>query len=261
MMFLTRLLMPILGGIVLPIVAVGQAIVFAPTLAARTGDVLTLPIRFVSNDSINGLQFTLKWNASVLKYVDLTSLGLTGQSLEGNFGRTDTTNGTIRFLWAHPQARNLPVLDTVTLFLLKLRVIGAGGTSSWIAVADTPTKAISISGANGLQKPLQKRDGAVNVLKTGGTEIDVGQKNVFLYPIAPNPATDFFHIKFYLNQSEAITYYLMDITGQIVHSFRERCPAGTHHFTIPTTHLPTGMYRLVLDAKDGLQQGALWITH
>jgi Cohesin domain/Secretion system C-terminal sorting domain len=261
MNFLTRLLMPILGGIVLPIAVIGQVIVFAPTLAARTGDVLTLPIRLVSNDSINGLQFTLKWNASVLKYVDLTSLGLAGQSLDGNFGRTDTTNGTIRFLWAHPQTRNLQVLDTLTLFLLKLRVIGAGGTSSLIAIADTPTKAISISGVNGLQKPIQKRNGVVNVLTTGVSEADVGQKNVFLYPSEPNPVTDFFHIKFDLYQTSEITCYLMDIRGQIVPAFRGLYPTGTHRIQIPIPHLSTGFYRLVLNANGQLQQRALVITH
>ena len=261
MMFLIRLLMPVLGGVVLPIAAFGQVVVLAPTLVARTGDVLNIPIRLVSSDSINGLQFTLKWDASVLKHVDITSLGLTGQSLDGNFGRTDTANGTIRFLWAHPQTRNIRVPDTVTLFQLRLRVIGAGGTSSLIAIADTPTRAIATTGANATSIPIQKRNGAVNVLTTGVNEPDVGFQKLFLYPNEPNPAMDFFHIKFYLNQSEEITCYLIDITGQTVHTFRATFDSGTHRIPISTTHLSTGMYRLVLNANGQTQQRALFITH
>jgi hypothetical protein len=261
MMFLIRLLMPVLGGMVLPIAALGQVVVLAPTLTARTGDVINIPIRLVSNDSINGLQFTLKWNASVLKHVDITSLGLAGQSLDGNFGRTDTANGTIRFLWAHPQARNLKVTDTLTLFQLRLRVIGAGGTSSLIAIADTPTRAIATTGANATSIPIQKRNGSVNVLTTGVNEVDVGQKSLFLYPNEPNPAMDFFHIKFYLNQSKEITCYLIDITGQTVHTFRQHFATGTHRIPISIQHLSTGLYRLVLNANGTIQQRALLITH
>jgi Cohesin domain/Secretion system C-terminal sorting domain len=261
MMFLIRLLMPVLGGMVLPIAALGQVVVLAPTLTARTGDVINVPIRLVSNDSINGLQFTLKWNISVLKYVDLTSLGLTGQSLDGNFGRTDTANGTIRFLWAHPQARNITVTDTLTLFQLRLRVMGSGGTSSLIAIADTPTRAIATTGANANSIPIQKRNGVVQVLTTGVNEVAESPKSLFLYPNEPNPAMDFFHIKFYLNQSEYLIGYLMDMTGQTVHTFRQQFASGTHRIPIPIQHLSTGMYRLVLNANGQIQQRALLITH
>jgi hypothetical protein len=259
MMFLIRLLMPVLGGMVLPIAALGQVIVLAPTLAARTGDVLNIPIRLVSNDSINGLQFTLKWNASVLKHVDIISTGLTGQSLDGNFGRTDTANGTIRFLWTHPQARNIKITDTLTLFQLRLRVLGAGGTSSLIAIADTPTRAIATSGANANSFPIQKQNGAVQVLTTSVKDVETAQKNVFLYPNEPNPAMDFFYIKFYLNQAEEITTYLTNITGQTVHTFRAQFAHGTHRIPISIAHLPTGMYRLVLNANGQIQHRALLI--
>jgi hypothetical protein len=193
--------------------------------------------------------------------VDLTSLGLTGQSLEGNFGRTDTTNGTIRFLWAHPQTRNIQVADTLTLFYLRLRVIGAGGTSSLIAIADTPTQAIATTGVNAMTIPIQKRNGSVTVLTTRLNEVDVGQQKMFLYPNEPNPAMDFFHIKFYLNQSEEITCYLIDITGQTVSTFRAIFDAGTHRIPIPIQSFSTGMYRLVLNANGQIQQRALFITH
>jgi hypothetical protein len=261
MMFLIRLLMPVLGGMVLPFAALGQVTVLAPTLAARTGDVLNVPIRLVSNDSINGLQFTLKWNASVLKYADLTSIGLVGQSLDANFGRTDTAKGMIRFLWTHPQARNIRLTDTTTLFHLRLRVIGAGGTSSLIAIADTPTKAIATTGVHATPIPIQKRNGFIHVLTTPVKEIDVGQKTWFLYPNPLNPAMDFFYIKFPLNPSEEITGYLTNSTGQTVHAFRAPFASETHPIRIPIPPLSTGLYRLVLNANGTIQQRALFITH
>lgn len=265
MKFLFHLLMPVLGSIVSSFTVIesayGQIAVIAPTLAARTGDLLTIPIRFVSNDSINGLQFTLKWNASVLKYDNLTSLGFVGQSLDGNFGRTDTANGMIRFLWAHSQARNIKVLDTLTLFQLRLRVIGAGGTSSLIAIVDTPTRAIGTSGGNATPILVQKQNGLVNVLRTGIENLEIISKKLTLHPIAPNPVTDFLHISFFLNQSETITYFLTNLTGQIVYTFRELYANGAHQIQIPTASFPTGLYRLVLNENGHLHQRPLLITH
>jgi hypothetical protein len=112
-------------------------------------------------------------------------------------------------------------------------VMGSGGTSSLIAIADTPTRAIATTGANANSIPIQKRNGVVQVLTTGVNEVAESPKSLFLYPNEPNPAMDFFHIKFYLNQSEDLTGYLMDMTGQTVHTFRQQFASGTHRIPIP----------------------------
>jgi hypothetical protein len=128
-------------------------------------------------------------------------------------------------------------------------------------MVDTPIRAIATTGVNATSIPIQKRNGAIHVLTTGVKEADVGPERLFLYPNEPNPAMDFFHIKFYLNQSEEITCYLVDLNGQTVPTFRATFDAGTHRIPISTAQLSTGMYRLVLNANGQIQQRALLITH
>lgn len=64
--------------------------------------------------------------------------------------------------------------------------------------------------------------------------------------IAPNPSNESFAVNFEANGSEAFTFVLVDVMGNVVFNSEFNASSGVNSVNIPTAKLATGMYHLMM---------------
>ncbi|MBT7058234.1 MAG: cadherin-like domain-containing protein [Lentisphaerae bacterium] len=87
---------------------------------------------------VTSAQFTLQWDPAVLAYASTGDYGLNGVA-GGSFGTTLADSGKLTFSWDDPNAMGVTVDDATVVFSVTFDAIGAGGTSSAVALVDDPT--------------------------------------------------------------------------------------------------------------------------
>jgi hypothetical protein len=165
-----------------------------PTLSdIQSGDVVLVPV-FVYNgfDSIESIQFVVKWDTTVLRYVDVQNFGLPGLS-PTNFGFSPDQSNLLRFAYTDPnilQGDGVTVSDTSALFYIKFQVIGATNSASTIVITEEPPttyfEVIAASGTVYLLGNTTVRTGFVPVGYNLSTQNAHEAIRVLTYP---NPVT------------------------------------------------------------------------
>lgn len=108
------------------------------------------------------MQYTMKWDANVLKYKEIRSFGLPGMSLN-NFGAHSSEKGLLTFSWYDPALRGITKPDGVKLYEVCFDVIGAAKSKSAFEFTNAPT-VIEISNSTGVFLQLKGESGTVEVL-------------------------------------------------------------------------------------------------
>jgi len=83
-------------------------------------------------------QFSLGWDARVLRYADVGEFGVRGLG-EDNFGAGLAESGRLTFSWDDPAGTGLEVADGGPVFTVYFDVIGPSGSVSAVAFGDSPT--------------------------------------------------------------------------------------------------------------------------
>jgi hypothetical protein len=87
---------------------------------------------------LSSAQFTLGWDARVLRYAGVGEYGLRGLG-EGNFGTMLAPSGKLTFSWDDPEGKGLEAAEGAPVFTVDFEVIGAAGKVSAVAFGDSPT--------------------------------------------------------------------------------------------------------------------------
>lgn len=135
------------------------------------------------------------------------------------------------------------------------------GNAGWIPTADEWTSnSFDISSFNGSPELLVRfvgESGYGNNLYVDNLNISttVGVKELTLstFTLQPNPASDFAQIRFGLEKPENIQLSVFNAQGTLVQTRQlGDLPTGEHAATIETNQLPSGVYRVVLQGKEGV---------
>ncbi|MFK7806852.1 MAG: cohesin domain-containing protein [Saprospiraceae bacterium] len=128
---------------------------------SEAGEQICVPIKTNGFDEIEGIQFSLEWDATILNYENTEAYGLPGM-VASNFGESLVAEGKLAFLWynSNPANGGETLSDGTTLFEICFDVIGATGTSSVLNITGDPAamevltggpsvSEIGFSGSNG----------------------------------------------------------------------------------------------------------------
>lgn len=84
-----------------------------------------------------------------------------------------------------------------------------------------------------------------------------------LYPIAPNPSSGMVRIGYTLDRATPVRLRVYDVSGRLVHTLAGGNTAlpGEHIFTWDSSHLPNGLYHVVLHADGNVFNQKLVVQH
>ena len=132
---------------------------------AEVNDVLTFDVAVSNFSNVLSMQFSINWNASILNYIEITSInsadlpGLNGNGIAAP-GDGNIVDGEMALSWFDDTFSGLDLPDGTILFSFSLRAI-ADGTSS-VSFANTPA-AIEIIDANFVELTLNPQNASVTV--------------------------------------------------------------------------------------------------
>ncbi|MBX2926229.1 MAG: HYR domain-containing protein [Saprospiraceae bacterium] len=132
---------------------------------------ITVPIRVQNFNGIAALQFTLRWDPSVLAYQGVLNFGLPGLTA-ANFGQmtSNTNNGIVTMTWVEPNASGISVPDGALVANAFFTVIGEAGSSSALFFGDAPLPPMAVDGMS-MPVTINTQSGRVEV---GGPGAIVG---------------------------------------------------------------------------------------
>ncbi|WP_114778746.1 cohesin domain-containing protein [Botryobacter ruber] len=123
-------------------------------------DVL-VPVRVKDFKNILSMQGSIEWNSSIASFVGVESYGLPGLG-SSNFGLTGVENGQLTFSWHEENSIPVTLSDDAVVFALKLKLIGAAGTSTAVSVTSTPVP-VEVSDNTFTAIPVTIVAGAVSI--------------------------------------------------------------------------------------------------
>ena len=110
----------------------------AGSQVAQRGESVAVPVRVSGFHRATSAQFSLGWDARVLRYAGVGAFGVPGLGAE-NFGTVFAEGGKLAFSWDDPAGTGLEVANGTALFTVYFDVIGSAGSVSPVTFGDAPT--------------------------------------------------------------------------------------------------------------------------
>jgi hypothetical protein len=166
----TILALSALLSVLSPGSAEAQGVTFAlGNYTVPKGGTVTAAVTVTNFDNVGDFQFTLQWDPTVLSYQSVgnfnSSLGVEAGDF-GTPGSGEATGGQLTVLWyynVNPLLTAATVSNGTSLFTVNFAVIGSPGSSSALALVDTPTRREVDSGAAFAPLPFVTVNGQVQV--------------------------------------------------------------------------------------------------
>ncbi len=127
------------------------------------GASVTVPVVVSSFVNVDTAQFTLTWDPTVLSYVSIGNFNPALHGLSGDFGTNDTLTGVgnLTVAWDESSGGVDTLTDGATMFTVTFTAIGAGGSTTAVSFAGTPTaKAVTV---NSVDATFVSSNGSVSI--------------------------------------------------------------------------------------------------
>lgn len=116
----------------------GGVSVYAKCSPADVGRGIVVYVTVSGFTNVTSAQFTLAWDAGLLRFTGIDSFGLRGLS-QNSIGETLSSEGLLPVSWYDPQASGVTLPDGAALFRVHLEPTGPGGAQTTIALNDSAT--------------------------------------------------------------------------------------------------------------------------
>lgn len=131
-----------------------------PNLLANVGNVISIPISVNGFANVAGLQFSVFWNTSVLKFQSVDNLNLTGLSTT-DFNLNKNSAGEISLCWSGGASNPVTLPNGSQVFQLQFLVVGAG--ISPLNFVENPTPSEVVDGSD-MAFDLGKLNGSLTAI-------------------------------------------------------------------------------------------------
>lgn len=213
-----------------------QITVSLPNITAKKSDIINIPIRVKNFKDVITLQFSLKWDETVLKPLSVNDLNLPYLRSD-NFG---LKTNRMTFGWLDESLKGQTIADGTVIFTVRFEIIGALDASTDIEFFNQPT----IIEATGLKSATLRVYTENAVLKVGQITA-AGDEILAQIPVltTPNPFADWMMLRFSMQSREHVTLRIFDALGALVLYTANFFPEGQQEFRIYGDQLPvTGVY-------------------
>ncbi len=209
----------------------------APSVAVDQGITsFSAEIKTTNFQLLTGLQFTISWDSTVLRYTGIGDFAL-DLTEEGNFGVTKTSSGILTFLWYDPSVSGVSLADSTVLFTIQFEIIGQSNTSSTISFGDNPTKR-EVVDVNAEVISADFLDGAVTIMGATSTGYTSNPDQVKVNGVFPNPFTSTTRIDFELEKATTTWLKIFDVQGKLIYSEQRYFDSGNHILNLGPHHFP-----------------------
>jgi Secretion system C-terminal sorting domain len=212
----------------------GQITLTASSVSTSPNTSFFVDIIANTKDSIAGLQFSMSWDSTTIKYQSTENFGLPElKSDDLNVTKNNTGQIALAFVWVSPTGEGVKLKENQVIFRLKFLTIGQNGSKSLVQFTSSPR---SIRAYDFNVKPLevQTKDGLVNIGTAAIGEAYDTEGVLTLYQNTPNPAKEFTIIPFKIIEPDTILFQVFDIQGREVFNKKEKYAAGKHEIKLST---------------------------
>ena len=129
--------------------------------SAEKGTETCVSVSATQFTDIVSMQYTMTWDAEVLKYKEVKNFGLPSLTAQ-SFGARAVDKGILAYSWYDPNVQGISKPDGNKLYDVCFEVIGDSGSSSSIEFADSPV-VIEISNSNSQFLDIAASNGKVDV--------------------------------------------------------------------------------------------------
>ncbi|MCC6723482.1 MAG: hypothetical protein IT258_03160 [Saprospiraceae bacterium] len=133
----------------------------ASEVEAAKGETVCLEVKAKDFNQILSMQYSMNWDANVLKFKEVRSFGLDGMSLQ-NFGAHVASKGVMTFSWYDPSLRGFSKPDGHKLYDVCFEVLGNSGSKSKFEFSGKPT-VVEIANSASQFLELRSQSGLVKV--------------------------------------------------------------------------------------------------
>lgn len=226
--------------------AAAQLTMIAPVLEAQPGQTVEMDIKVMNFDSVLSMQFSLNWDSTVLKFVDIKSFGVIPNLNKSSF--SNSKPGVLRALWVTSGSEGISVSDSTSIFTLVFSAIGQPDSSTSIAFSNEPTIIEFIGQVNGNNQNLDFRmlDGSLTLMSTTAV-YSLSEPTVTLFQNEPNPFTEYTTIRFSMPRHDHVMLEVYDLKGQLIYMYDDNYSFGEQRLKLFRPIFPaagTYLYRL-----------------
>ncbi|PHN04939.1 hypothetical protein [Flavilitoribacter nigricans] len=104
----------------------------------KSGAPLCLDIQVADFDQLLSMQYSVKWDPTMLKFKSVQNFQLPGLGPE-DFGAHRAAEGTLTSVWIDENLQGVTVADGATIYQICYDVVGASGKTTEVMFSDGPT--------------------------------------------------------------------------------------------------------------------------
>lgn len=207
-------------------------------MAVEPGSIFTAQIKVAGFRKIVGVQYSMTWNPSVLRFEAVVNPAL-GMSVNDNFGQMDVNSGVLTLSWFDQTLNGVTLPDSAVLYGIRFQAIGGNGSQSGINFGSVPTIQ-EVSDTSFAAIPAGYHNGAVMVMTPSAVRDDEAAAKVQISECMPNPIKD--KTFFSINTQETVTidWGIFDAQGRRLYASRNRYGAGKHTLEVSADILEGG---------------------
>ena len=223
---------------------------FVPDQVVDPGVFVNADVKVSSFSDIIGIQFSVAWDTTVLRYIGLQNFAMDITELD-NFGTNNASNGAIGFYWFDNAVAGVSLDDSTNLFSIKFEAIGTYNDSTFISFTDFPTE-IEISDTSLSAINANFIEGKILIDQMVATQNNVPDW-VRVENAYPNPFNEFTQIHLRVDKSIDTQLFIYNNQGQLVFNTKQHLTTGNHTFTLERNNFPgPGTYFLKMLSRDFL---------
>lgn len=173
------------------------------------GSRIRVPVKVSQFEEIAAFQFSVQWDANVLRYAGIEDMG---GLLALNIGETLSSKGQLNVNWIHPESLGATLADGEVLFYLVFDVVGDAGISSAVSLFSSLTTPIEVVTEQLTLLDVEVEKGTITVSSSSGTE-DLSQRG-FTVDVIPNPFSGQARIRINSLEPRQLRLEVLDLSGR-----------------------------------------------
>lgn len=225
--------------------------IIAPTETVEPYTYYKANIKVANFKNIVGVQFTMNWDSTILKYREIEEFIYSNNTTIESFGETKTSAGILTFQWVDSGLRGNDLNDSTTLFSIEFEVIGHSNSfSPFLFTDDIAIRQVADTSYNAI--PARFENGMISVQgATGVTIYNNAPHKIQVKNSYPNPFHDFTQIQFELKESTKARLVILNMQGQTVYEAQRVFTSGENTLTLTKDMFPSpGSYQYSLIGTD-----------
>ena len=206
-------------------VSYAQMVLYADEVVASPEDQITMNIKTTNFTDVIGIQFSVRWDDTVLEFVEVNNFALPNVTVNSFGGVADPNNPNpdsthyLTFLWDDGSLAGFDIEDNEAVFSIVFNIIGEANTSSPLDISSSPLFIEALAIVNGSITPISvsSNDGKVDVLLSSLEDpngLIIGGSAT----IQPNPFKSNFRFGIEMAESSNVLFKFYSLDGKLIHS-------------------------------------------